>query len=88
MQSHGQECAHNHVDGLTATRFVLSCLAQKLTTPSLQAKVKARLHQLASQESVDRTASIELNVKRDELAQVEKDLAKAARNLALASYTR
>ncbi len=33
QQSHGAECSHNHVDGLTATRFVLSCVRQHALSP-------------------------------------------------------
>ena len=33
VQSHGQQCAHNHLDGPTAVRFLLSCIRQRVLAP-------------------------------------------------------
>ncbi len=46
QQSHGQQCRHNHVDGMLATRFTLSCIRQKLLT--LLPQVEQRLQDLAA----------------------------------------
>jgi hypothetical protein len=33
VQSHGQKCAHNHLDGPIAVRFLLSCVRQRVLAP-------------------------------------------------------
>jgi hypothetical protein len=48
QQSHGAQCAHNHVDGPTAVRFVLGCLRQRVLTPRLLGKLERRLRELAA----------------------------------------
>jgi hypothetical protein len=84
LQSHGAECAHNWVDGPTATRFVLSCLRQRLMPPTLMAKFERRLRELAvqdvDQQQVDQTA-VALQA---ELAHVQTELTTVSDNMALA----
>lgn len=41
--SHGQECRHNTVKGPQATGFLLSCIRQRLLTPGLWQKLRAKL---------------------------------------------
>jgi hypothetical protein len=85
QQSHGQKCAHNHVDGPTATRFALSCLRQHILSPGLLTKLRARLRQMAEQESgVDRSAS-ELATKKAALVEIKAKLATVGENMALAA---
>jgi hypothetical protein len=84
MQSHAQRCSHNHVDGPTATRFLLCCLAQTILARGLIGKVKARLRKLAEDELGRQPSDHELNSKKAELGQVESDLATAKRNMGLA----
>lgn len=84
MQSHGQDCSHNHVDGPTATRFVLSCMQQKLLMPRLMEKLRARLTELAHGEYAHRQSEAELRIKRASLKRLEADLATAKRNMAFA----
>ncbi len=84
MQSHGAECSHNHVDGPTATRFVMACLKQRLLAPTAMAKLEAKLRQLAEQERVDPGINADTKANQAALEQVERNLSKADRNLALA----
>ena len=39
QQSHGAKCKHNHVDGLTATRFLVGCVRQRVLSPALRGKM-------------------------------------------------
>ena len=84
MQSHGQQCSHNHVDGPTATRFVLSCMQQKLLSPRLLEKLKARLAKLAQDEQLDGRNAAQFKTMQARLQRLETDLATAKRNMALA----
>jgi hypothetical protein len=84
MQSHGERCDHNKVDGAALTRFALACIAQKVASPAVRAKLEARLTQLAKQELSGNHDDTQLTSKQSQLAQVELSLTKTARNLALA----
>ena len=87
QQSHGQRCAHNHVDGPTATRFVLACLRQRIVTPRFMTLVERRLRELAGKDEVvaQQPRGGELTEKRAALQQLDGDLKKVSRNLALAA---
>jgi hypothetical protein len=50
LQSHGASCSHNTVDGPTASKFMLSCLRQRLLSPTLLPKLERRFRALAVQE--------------------------------------
>lgn len=84
QQSHGQKCAHNHVGGPTATRFVLSCVRQLLLSPNRLHKVEQRIRALAAADSGHAQLDQEIRQKRTALAQVEADRAKIEENLARA----
>jgi DNA invertase Pin-like site-specific DNA recombinase len=85
QQSHGQRCDHNHLDGLTATRFLLGCIRQRVLAPGLLAKVEKRLTERAERElSSDRHAAA-LQAKQATLAGVRMKLEAAGRNMALAA---
>ncbi len=85
QQSHGQKCAHNHVDGPTATKFVLSCLRQRLSSPTLLSKVEQRVRELARRNDLSsRQKSPELTDKRAHLARLGEEREKVSRNMALA----
>jgi hypothetical protein len=84
MQSHGQKCAHNHVDGPTAQRFLLSCVKQRVLAPGVQAKLEARLQELARQELAGGGLAQELRAKEGALAAARVQRETASRNLALA----
>jgi hypothetical protein len=84
QQSHSASCEHNHVDGLLATRFALSCLVQKVLSPSLMVKLNSRLQELANSELPGRQSDEDFKAKENELAKLERKIATAKRNLALA----
>ncbi len=84
MQSHGARCAHNHLDGPTAVRFLLSCVRQRVLAPRLLAKLEARLTELARQDSAEGTALQELRAKEAALVALKGQREKVERNLALA----
>ncbi len=84
-QSHGKRCAHNHIDGLLATQFALSCLQQRLHSPETLKKLRGRLRQLAEADlrqvgSAENTAVIE-----EQLVHVRQEMKLAERNLAFAA---
>ena len=81
QQSDGQQCAHNHIDGPLATRFVLSCVRQGLLSPSLLPKLRARLRWLAEDERSGLRPECELMTARAELAQVRREFERATKNL-------
>jgi hypothetical protein len=84
MQSHGQSCAHNHLDGPTAVRFLLSCVRQRVLAPRILVKLEARLTELARRESAESAAAAELRSKEAALLAVRAQLERVERNLALA----
>jgi DNA invertase Pin-like site-specific DNA recombinase len=85
QQSHGQHCAHNHIDGPLATQFALSCLRQRLHSPGVFVNLRGRLRQLAEAElqqvgSEENTAGIQ-----EQLVQVREEMKMVERNLAFAA---
>jgi hypothetical protein len=84
QQSHGQRCSHNHIDGLLATRFVLSCLQQRLHSPAALGKLKDRLRQLAEAETPQMVSARGTAATEAKLLQVRDELKRAERNLAFA----
>jgi hypothetical protein len=84
QQSHGERCAHNHVDGPTATRFVLSCLQQRMLSPGFQTRLEQRLRELAQSDTASMQPSRELAAKQASLAQCSADLERVSGNMALA----
>ncbi len=81
-QSHGAKCGHHHIEGPTAAKLVVSCLVQKVLTPSALLKLRHRLAELAQNESkpVERSSCIA----QTELEKLKKDQAKIESNMALA----
>jgi hypothetical protein len=77
-QSHATQCRHNHVDGPLATRFLLSCIRQRLLTPGFRSRLERRIRQLADRNrdqdgkrsvaTTTRAALAELTRKRDRIA--------------------
>jgi hypothetical protein len=84
QQSHGAECTHNYVDGPTATRFMLTCLRQRLLSPTLLPKMDKRFRELAAQSVDNQEAERELAVLRAELAYLQTQLKTVSGNMALA----
>jgi hypothetical protein len=87
QQSHGQKCSHNHVDGPTATQFVLSCIRQQLLSPALLPKLEAKLQEIAERDQ-DNDAGPgvvrEVQRIRSEISQITIKIERAENNLALA----
>jgi hypothetical protein len=82
QQSHGQHCRHNHVDGVLATRFALSCIRQKLL--KLMPQVEQRLREFAAASAAKAPLktgaggiTIELQRLQDDLKIVSSNLARA-----------
>jgi DNA invertase Pin-like site-specific DNA recombinase len=84
QQSHGEKCAHNHVDGPAATQFLLSCVRQRLLSPNLLPKLEARIRKLATAVEPTDQAEHETATKRRAIEDVDTEIAKVSRNLALA----
>ncbi len=85
QQSHGARCECNHVDGMTATKFVLSCIQQRLLAPELSVELEKRFRQFAEQESRQTSSQTQLLEQRSALTRIEADLAVVQKNLARAS---
>jgi DNA invertase Pin-like site-specific DNA recombinase len=85
LQSHGQKCAHNHVDGPLATRFMLSVIQQRLLSPTMLPRLEQRLRRLAAQDGDKRPDDRDdVAVKRAEAKEVARQLEIVSGNLALA----
>ena len=85
QQSHGALCRHNHVDGPLAVRFGLSCIKQRLLTPSLLSKLEQRLAALAKQELQRQSLPVPvIDSKQSELVEIRNQLAVVRGNLAYA----
>lgn len=84
QQSHGAKCDYNHVDGPTATRFMLSCLRQRMLSPTLLAKMEKRFRELAAQGEDGKEREGELAEAKADLGQVRAQLKIVSGNMALA----
>jgi hypothetical protein len=85
MQTHGQKCDHNQVDGPVVTDFALSSLRQRLFTSNLRALVHSKLLELARSEKEDRQKEDENQKWSVELAVIEREINVVGRNLARAN---
>lgn len=84
QNSEARCCRHNMVQGETATQFVLACLKQRVLSPSTLAKLKARLHELATAEQGDDPVKRQLEADRAELTALRRKIEKVGENMALA----
>jgi hypothetical protein len=84
MQSHGQKCVYNHIDGPTAVRFVFSCVRQRILAPHMLSRLEIRLRELAQQEVVGGLGAEELRSKEAALVTVKSQLQTVSQNLGLA----
>ena len=84
LQSHGASCSHNTVDGPTASRFMLSCIRQRLFSPTLRPKLERRFHELAAQEGDNEHGAPDVVNRRAQLAQAQAQLKTVSGNMALA----
>jgi len=86
QQSHGAECAHNTVDGVRATRFLLACVRQRVLDSGFRDRLRKRLEELARNEraragpAADGVAVLEAS-----LTEVRRKRAVAEENMALAA---
>tara|TARA_R110001592_G_scaffold355347_1_gene655879 strand:+ start:3251 stop:5251 length:2001 start_codon:yes stop_codon:yes gene_type:complete len=85
IQSHGQQCAHNKINGPMAAQFGLSCIRQKLSSPTAQEKLRQRLEKLAQQQPADDQLAHEVEQKQTELNSVIQELRTVSNNLARAN---
>ena len=83
QQSHGQKCTHNHVDGPTATQFLLSCLRQRLFAPRMMELIEQKLINLARKDNTKTAHEGDLVEKKNTLAKINQDIDKITRNMAL-----
>lgn len=84
QQSHGAGCDHNHADGPTATRFMLSCLRQLLLSPTLLPKMESRFRALAAKAHDNQEADRAIAELLAELAGVQTELKTVSGNMARA----
>jgi hypothetical protein len=85
QNSEAKCCDHNTVVGQVSTRFVLSCLRQRVFSPSAMAALRARLRELAAAERDDASRERQLNTGKAGVSDIRRKLALAARNMALAA---
>ncbi len=86
QQSHGAECSHNHVEGPTATRFVLSCIRQMVQTPGMLQKIQSRIERLANSDTREgNDVEQDLMQRQRELSALNAELERVSRNMSLAT---
>jgi len=83
QQSHGQACAHNHIDGTLLTRFALAAIRQRLFKPGMRERLEARLRMkfqvgASAKEGICQTKQAQMD-----LTELESQLKTAMKNLAL-----
>lgn len=84
LQSHGQACLHNQVDGLLLTRFALASIRQRLLRPGLRERLADKLRQrLGHLESQRLDPSLELEDAQQQIAVLETQYATAVKNMTL-----
>jgi hypothetical protein len=83
-QSHGGACAHNHIDGPLAVRFVLSVLKEQVLSPDRLTKLRQRVETLAADELGGNSQAALIASKKAALLQLQRQLETAQRNLAFA----
>lgn len=84
QQSHAGRCHHNHADGPLATKFVLSCMRQRLLSPGVLEKVEARLREFAAPDAEGTKGTEQLTRLQSRLTEVAHQLETVKRNMALA----
>lgn len=82
QQSNGQRCAHNHIDGPAATRFLLSCVQQRLLAPTLLKKLERRIQDLAAADAGSSEIDGEHRRAQADLSQVQAEREQVGKNMA------
>ena len=83
QQSHGQACAHNHIDGVLLSRFALAAIRQRLLKPGLRERLEARLWLKFQVGSSAKEGICQTKQAQIELTELESQLKTATKNLAL-----
>jgi hypothetical protein len=85
QQTGGQECAHNHVDGPLATRFMLGVVQQRMLSPGMLPRLEERLRRMAAKEGDEKPDDLDdVAKKRMEAGELERQLDVVGGNLARA----
>ncbi len=84
QQSHGAECDHNYIDGPLATRFMLSCIQQRLASATLLPKMERRFRELAAKAKDSQEAETAIAKLRTELAELREELNTVSSNMSRA----
>jgi hypothetical protein len=84
QQSHGARCDHNHVDGPTAARFILSCIRQHVLSPKRLEMFTRSIKELASADQDNPQINHQLREMQHHLAKVETEQELVVQNLARA----
>jgi hypothetical protein len=84
QQSHGVACRHNHVDGPSATRFLLATIRQRVLTAPMRTRLEEKLRRLALAEARAHTAGDLATEKRSRLEETGRKLERVTTNMALA----
>ena len=86
-QSHGAKCAHNHINGPLATKFLLSCIQQRLLSPRLLARLEEKVRGLAVADESSVAAERDLESQRRALKKLDSEISQVSNNLARAQTT-
>ncbi len=81
QQTHAQQCNHNSVDGVTATKFALACLRQRILAPGLIEQIEANLRAMAKQDQ-----QLNPNNEHRELVEIQNRISAIDSELELASH--
>ena len=83
LQTQGQRCDHNRVNGPTATQVILGAIGQALLRPDRLSQLESLLRRLVEQRSTDSQADRALVRQQAKVAQLTKALELAAKNFLL-----
>jgi hypothetical protein len=83
-QAHAQRCNHNTVDGPQIVRFVLAFVRKRIADRRLMAKVEQRLEAIAAAQGQRDPGAEAHDAARVKLAELDRQIALAPKNLALA----
>jgi DNA invertase Pin-like site-specific DNA recombinase len=84
QQSHGAECRHNHVDGVSATKFLLTCIRQRVLSPAIRTKLEQKIRVLAERERGESRPGVTIAALQAELGELRRKRERISQNLALA----
>jgi DNA invertase Pin-like site-specific DNA recombinase len=85
LQSYGARCRHNHLNGPLCVEFGLSCIRQRLLSPSFLSRLEQRIRGLADQERQRQSLPVpEVASKQSQLTEIHDKLTVVRGNLAYA----